>query len=592
MTIGRALLASIVVLALLVGTALVLRDPLRTVAPQVVERLNRIRAYPVRLRRAAARVDERLFERLAVSQVGYGPFMQKRFTSRRRFAAFTVVDESGAIAWRGGAPVGQVDSDVLGEIRTAWIGDFSALNTPGRYHLRTDTGDTSYPFDVEATVFDPVVRAVQRAFYFQRAFTAIEPRHAEGPWTHGDDRDKAPPGIVRGWHDAGDFSLYNLSAASSVFWLLQAYSDFEPTADDTNIPQSGNGVPDLLDETRWELEWLLSTEDSAGGFQNTTCLPSYGPYGTNTPDTTQRYVAGEVGTMATARAVGVLAFASRVFAPVDAAFARRSLDAAWRGWQYLEARPTQHSDGPTCPAYRQDGDATFGRHVRMFASAGMLLATGVARFHDAFEAHYVELTNDPSAYRPNVYAALMYLRAPAGDPARKAVIRQELSQQADRLVREAARHPFEWNGRYHWGSIGAGFERGGAFSATACLADPIGGRADCDRAASHVHYALGRNVRQLVYINGLPGVTQSRTHAFHHWLATRPRRSRFQEPWRPGPTRRRSPGTVRYRKPGRGRCGATGTTRRCRAAHRRPSTRDSPTTTASRPTRSTSPGRR
>jgi hypothetical protein len=155
----------------------------------------------------------------------------------------------------------------------------------------------------------------------------------------------------------------------------------------------------------------------------------------------------------------------------------------------------------------------------MFAAAGLLLATGEDRFRGAFEAHHVELANDPSAYRPNVYAALMYLRAPTGDPARKAAIRQEIRDQAEGLLREAATHPFEWAARYHWGSIGAGFERAGAFSATECLADPVGRSADCHQAAGNVHYALGRNSWRIAYINGLPGVTRSRTHAFHHWLA-------------------------------------------------------------------------
>lgn len=512
-------IALVGVLALLSLLALAVVGTARAGSTAIIDRLNQVRAFPVRLWRARLDVDTRPLEGVALSQVGYGPFMTKRFTSPRRFTSFSVVDERGTVVFRGHGPIRQVETHLLGDLQTVWVGDFSSLAVPGRFRLSTDAGDSSYPFDIAVTAFDPVIRAVQRAFYFQRAFTAIEAQHAEGPWTHGDDRDSAPTGVSRGWHDAGDFSLYNLSAASAVFWLLQAYSDFQPMADDTNIPESGNGVPDLLDEVRWELEWLLSVQDVSGGFRNSTCLEHYGPYGTNLPQRVPRYVAGDVGTMATARAVGVLAFAATVFDPHDAAFAARSLEAARRGWLYLEARPGEHSDGPTCPAYRQDGDSTFGRHVRMFAAAGLLLATGDARFRDAFDAHYVDLVNDPSAYRPNVYAALMYLRAPAGDPHRKDAIRRQLRAQADTVKLDAATHPFEWAGRYHWGSIGAGFERGGGFSGGACLADPRAASADCDRVAANMHYALGRNSLQLSYINGLPGVTKSRTHAFHHWLA-------------------------------------------------------------------------
>jgi endoglucanase len=346
------------------------------------------------------------------------------------------------------------------------------------------------------------------------------PSHAEGPWVHGDDATRAPTGVRRGWHDAGDFSLYNMTAVSTVFWLLEAFNDFAPMADATNIPESNNGVPDLLDEARWELEWLLSVQDVTGGFRNTTCLQAYQAYGRNLPEQTARYVHGEVGTVPTARAVGALAYASVVYAPFDGAFARLAREAAWRGWRYLEARPLEHSDGPTCPAYRQDGDPRVGRAVRMFAAAGMLLATGERQFHDAFDAHFEDITGDPSPYRVNAYAGLLYLRAPAGDDARRAQIRSRLREHADAALADGARHPFEWAGRYIWGSIAAGFERTGGFSAKICLADPVRDAPHCGQALANVDYALGRNYLHYAYVSGLPGVSRGRRHVFHHWLAT------------------------------------------------------------------------
>jgi endoglucanase len=493
---------------------------------QLVDMAKMVRGYPERSRRASAGVDEQAFVRLAASQVGYGPWMQKRFTSPRPFTSFTVVDQQdGSAAFRGRTPMREVHTDVLGAIKTVWLGDFSALHTPGRYQIVADNGMVSHPFDIGTTVFDPAVRSVQRALYFQRAFTAIESRYAEGPWTHGSDADRAPAGVRQGWHDAGDFSIYNAQTTASLFWLLEAYNDFSPAADDTNIPESGNGIPDMLDEARWALEWMLSVQDATGGFRNTTCMEHYGPYGTNThddrtaPEPIGRYKAGEVGTIPTGRAVGTLAYAASVFRTFDRPFADRSLAAARLGWQYLEARPGQHTDGPSCPASRQDGDAEAGRHVRLYAAAGLLLATGDDRFRAAFDTYDGALSNDASTFRPNVYAALVYLRAPNGDPARKDAIRRRLDEQAETMRADAARHPFEWSGRYFWGSVNAGFERAGGFGAKRCLADPGGAAADCEAVAANVHYALGRNLYQLAYVNGLPGVTRAHTRAFHHWLA-------------------------------------------------------------------------
>jgi endoglucanase len=459
---------------------------------------------------------------LSASQVGYGPRARKEFTSPLPFESFEVRREpGGAVAFRGGPPLRSLATDLLGPVRTVWIGDFSALEAPGRYRVVAGNGLASHPFDVGPGAYDAAVRAVQRALYYQRAFTAIDAAQAEGPWVHPSDADRAPPGEKGGWHDAGDLSIYNATAASAVFWLLQAGADFAPGEDDTGIPESGNGVPDLLDEARWGLEWMLSVQEPAGGFRNATCLERYGPYGTNAPERTAPYRAGEVGAMATGRAVGTLAFAAALFRPRAPAFAARCLEAARRGQRWLEERPGEASDGPTCPAYRQDGDAAAGRDVRRYAAAGLLLATGERRFGEIFEAGWAGLAGEPDYRSPGIAAALLYLRAPAADPAVRRAIGAELRRRADEVRAEADRHPFHWAGRYLWGSLGAAFRRAAAFSARACLdgADPERAREDCEQVLDQVHYALGRNSLRLCYVSGLPGATRSRSHAFHQWLA-------------------------------------------------------------------------
>ncbi len=489
-------------------------------APHLKQALNQLRGYPAWLRRTALAPEEPAFSGLAASQLGYGPSMVKQFSSPKRFTSFQVVSATGEVAFQGGVPTREISTDALGAIRAVWVGDFTPLQAPGRYRIVTDDGTTSYPFNIAHDVFDPAVRAVQRAFYYQRAFTEIDAKHAQGPWTHASDAPLAPPGVKKGWHDAGDFSIYSTSTNSSLFWLLSAFADFSPQDDDTNIPESGNGVPDLLDEARWGLEWLLSMQDPSGGFRNTTCQEHYGPYGTNWPERMPPYRAGEVGTIATGRAVGTLAFASVIYRRYDAGFAEQLLNAAHAGYRFLRDRPDEHSDGPTCPAMRQDGDASVGQGVRMYAAAGMLLATGERRFHADFEESYQPLQNDASGYRSNVFAALLYLRASAADPERQQAIRQELQSRAEEVRLDADRHPFQWAGRTFWGSIAAGFHRTGGFSAQLCLNDPAAAAADCEQVLANVHHAFGRNYQRIAYVSGLPGVTRGRRHAFHHWLAT------------------------------------------------------------------------
>jgi endoglucanase len=508
------LTAAIATLAALLAAALV-----GVLSAPVKEAAKGLLGYQAWRHRAALGREAPPFGGLAASQVGYGPFMLKQFSASRPFASFHVVSATGEVAFQGGAPVRQISTDALGAIRSVWVGDFTPLRVPGRYRIVADDGTSSYPFDVGPVVFDAVVRAVQRAFYYQRAFTEIDSAHAQGPWVHASDAALAPPGMVKGWHDAGDFSVYSASTNSALFWLLSTAADFSPREDDTGIPESGNGVPDLLDEARWGLEWLLSVQEPSGGFHNTTCQERYGPYGTNWPERMSPYRPGEVGTIATGRAVGTLAFASVLYRPYDAAFAERTLRAAQAGYRFLRARPTENSDGPTCPAMRQDGDPSVGRDVRMYSAAGMLLATSDDALRADFEENYQPVRNDPSYLRSNVYAALLYLRASAGNPERQRAIRRDFRHRAEEVRLDGERHPFAWAGRTFWGSIAAGFQRTAAFSAQACLEDSVAAASDCEQVLANVHHALGRNYQQIVYVSGVPGVTRGRTHAFHHWLA-------------------------------------------------------------------------
>jgi endoglucanase len=359
-----------------------------------------LRGYPNWLHRAALRPEAPPFGGLAASQVGYRPSTMKQFSSPKRFASFQVMSTSDEGAFEGGPPVREARTNQLDAIRTVWIGDFTPLRAPGRYRIVADNGISSYPLGVGRNVFNAALRAVQRAFYYQRVFIEIDAEHAQGPCPR--QRRRAwTARVVKGWHDAGDFSLYSASTNSALFWLLSAAADLSPREDLTGLPESGNGVPDLLDEARWGLEWLLSVQAPGGGFDNTTCQERYGPYGTNWPERTASYHLGEVGTIASGRAVGTLALASVVIVlstpPLRSGY--------WRlPW-------------PATPSFaiarsRQEGDADVGRDVRMYAAAGLLLATDDRRFSVDFEESYQSLQNDPTYRRSKVYTALLYLRGP------------------------------------------------------------------------------------------------------------------------------------------------------------------------------------
>lgn len=502
-TIRRLLIA-----AAAAGVAIVAAGP-ATVKPVVLS----LAAAPVRAwRRVAAEAPP---GRLAASQLGFLPVSPKGVTSAEPLSTFYVVDAATGIRlWQGNAVAGPKTRGG----QPTWSGDFTAFTRPGRYRIETGDQRSSYPFTIAPDVYRAAIRATQRTFYFQRAFTAIEPHFAEGPWTHRTDLARAPAGEDHGWHDAGDYSLYNLTTTAALTWLLSAALDFRPTDDATNIPESGNGVPDLLDEARWGLQWLLTVQGPDGGVRNNTCLATYDRYGRNDPAVGPRYAPGEVGTMATARAVGVFALAAHVFDAVDPAFAARLREAAVGGWRFLEARPFEHSDGRTCSAYRQDGDERAGRAVRMFAAAGLWLATGEPVYREAFAQWYVPPV-DPSPFRFAAFAALVYRRAAGSSSPQLAAVDSWSQQLVAETRAEASASPYGWNGRYEWGSVPYALERVAGGAIQRCLRVPVTDEA-CDLALTTLDYAFGRNPLQFAYVSGLPGVTHGRQHAFHHWLAT------------------------------------------------------------------------
>src|SRR5205085_5544627 len=145
-----------------------------------------------------------------------------------------------------------------------------------------------------------------------------------------------------GWHDAGNYDMYVPSTAPSAQSLLLAF-EWNPAAfpdKQLNIPESGNGIPDILDETKWGLIWVLSMQEPGGAFRHREAVMESSPEVPADKDRTVRWVAGP-STAATAKAVAVLAMASRVYAEYDAAFAEKCGSAAKRGWSWMLEHPTR-----------------------------------------------------------------------------------------------------------------------------------------------------------------------------------------------------------------------------------------------------------
>lgn len=129
----------------------------------------------------------------------------------------------------------------------------------------------------------PVARAALKAYYYQRMSTPLPEEYA-GQWArpmgHPDDEvlvhpsaasEARPEGTTisapRGWYDAGDFNKYVVNSGISTYTLLALYEHYPDVAAGltSSIPESGNGVPDVLDEALWNLRWMLDMQAPDGG---------------------------------------------------------------------------------------------------------------------------------------------------------------------------------------------------------------------------------------------------------------------------------------------------------------------------------------
>lgn len=271
---------------------------------------------------------------------------------------FWLVDaKTGSEVLRG--PLSQAQSwDVAGE--TVKIADFTAFNKPGHYRIRVAEVGESPPFYIQENVFDPVLAAAIKYFYFNRAGASIDADYA-GPFArpagHPDTivyihptaaSAARPVGTVvsspKGWYDAGDYNKYSVNSGISTYALLAALADFPRLFADVRlkIPESSDAVPDLLNEILWNLDWFITMQDphDGGVYHKLTDLRFSGD-GMPHEQNTKRYMV-EKSTAATLNFAAVFAYASVVMREYQKHFPGRSeqyLQAAEKAWAWAKKNP-------------------------------------------------------------------------------------------------------------------------------------------------------------------------------------------------------------------------------------------------------------
>ncbi len=370
-----------------------------------------------------------------VNQVGYAPDSPKLAlykTNSLVGLAWQLKQNGTLIASGNTIPLGDVDAasgDNLHRI------DFSNYAVTGTGYTLTVGADSSYPFDVSSSLFNGAFYDSLKYFYHNRSGIAIETAYTGGGNTSYATNAKLarPAGhlnqgvnkgdvnvpcwtgtcnyslnVSKGWYDAGDHGKYVVNGGISVWTLLNMYevaSQISYPAVPTNgfrlidalgdgklnIPESANGVPDILDEARWQLEFLLAMQVPAGQAKAGMAHHKVHDVGwTGLPlapheDSQQRALVPPT-TAATLNLAATAAQCARIWKNIDSVFAGKCLTAAESAWAAAQANPNDIYSGNYDNGGGGYGDAKVTDEF-YWAAAELFITTGQDKYLQVVTNH-------------------------------------------------------------------------------------------------------------------------------------------------------------------------------------------------------------
>ncbi len=464
---------------------------------------------------------------IKVDQVGYLPDAAKlaavaaadKTSEAKTFEVKRASDN--VTVFKGALGPVNLDADTGDSVQLA---DFTKLRDAGSYYLDVPGVGRSWTFSIRPDVFVRPYYLAMRAFYGQRCGTAVDlgPEfpgythaacHLRGEF-HSSSGKQGERDNVGGWHDAGDYGRYMVNSGITTGTLLWTWEIYGPKLKSIklNIPESGNGTPDILNEARWNLEWMLKMQDDDGGAWHKQTSERFPGFVMPEDDHTVSEVIGTgqapyKSTCATADLAAVAAIAARVYQPFDAKFAARSLAAARKAWLWTEQNPDVLFKNPPGVWTGEYGDNNCSDE-RLWAAAELWRTTGEAAYNGYFVKHYPDFraaldTLSPEGWREvapmGLWTYALSTRKGA-DATVVADIRQRTAAAARAIVEHTRKNPYRVSlltKDYVWGSNGVVANYGMELLVANLLApDP----SFVESAQDNLHYLLGRNTFSLSWV--------------------------------------------------------------------------------------------
>ena len=402
--------------------------------------------------------------------------------------------------------------------------DFSEIQTEGKYQAYIDDEPLGHPITIGDKALEEAGKASIKFFYFQRASTALEEEYA-GIYAraagHPDTAVKYHPSTgktdteatfngSKGWYDAGDYGKYIVNSGISTYTLLQLYQQNKEYYDTLklNIPESNNEVPDLLDEIRWNLDWMLTMQDDDGGVFHKLTTKQFA--GTIMPEkgTAQRYAIGK-GIEASWDFAGVVTLASEIYKPYDPEFAQKCIDAAQKARLWALTHPYE--------IYEQPSDVNTGSYTGSVEWASKLW-TGIEMYRVSGDTSVINavkslpINNKKAGLQSwqNNYMLGIFTIATNPDVFEAEMVDSAtaiITTMADKFVSSLENNGYGValdKGDFYWGSNGVAANKGMVLIHAYILTKD---EKYLNAAQSIVDYILGRNPLDKSYLTGY-GVNQ------------------------------------------------------------------------------------
>lgn len=306
---------------------------------------------------------------IMVNQLGYLPGRTKMaiFRGESLPDEFRLVDAAtGQTVYRG-----EIEERGYHELTDEYLsyGIFTEFDTPGTYYLEASVIGRSYPFAIDHELYDAVFLAAGRQYYLNRCGISLVEEFAGRSARSACHIAKVPLredvsvslDVTGAWHQDSSGGKDVVTACNVINLLLLSYElNGKQYGDETNIPESGNLIPDILDEVRYAIDWLKKMQDPTTGGVYTGVLVY--PSGDN-----EHYSAFVEPTSVETTKIfcATMAKFSYLYQDIDTAYATECLKAADRAWRYLERNHRDLLD-----------------EMYFFAAAEMYRAAGYQTYHN------------------------------------------------------------------------------------------------------------------------------------------------------------------------------------------------------------------